>query len=884
MLNAFYCDQNKPTYKICHLLSCINIQTTLEATHYSHFICETAIDPALADTIQAEFPSLKTFYLGNNEAHTINKPNLREADLQGEQVQAALDAISIPIYYRNKEKVFLACNICFAQSVGLLPEQIIGRTFPELFPENIFDVMKEVKRENTKSREVIDYEGVMRDISGVQREVLLRLESLSERGMYIGMIFDIQDRNNAQRLLEKEQVRLRATADISSELIFFKDLNSRFLGCNKAFEKFAGISEKQLIGKTDEDLFELEQAQLCKKQDQKVMTENKIYLQEEYLNDHRGNQHFVKMKKLPLLGKNGVVQGLIGVAKDISAKHLLQKQLAVANVVFENSKDSILVTDGAGKVISANDSASRIFGFIKNELLSEDLSFLYSDTHGLEFYRHIETLLQDDKYWQGDIRYSTKSGDVYYAWLEVHVIEDVDEGTVENIYSYTDLSQFHSREEKIQFLLKHDLLTGLSNRTALFSHLKDTIHRATHQQSDFAVIFMDIDALQMMNDQYGHNAGDRLLKEVAQRLQACVSEEDMLARFVSDEFVIVIDELATEQAAALVSQKITEQLAKPFQIEGIAVSLSASLGISLFPDDGFDADSLLLNATKAMIRGKGDKTTTSHFFTNELTHHSNQQFELEAELKQALALDQFELYYQPQYDFNKKLVIAMESCLRWNHPAQGVVLPIRFLSLLEEIDLVVPLGLKIIYKAAVQAVNWHKKGINFGRITIKIDKMQLLQASFLADILIVLQQTGCLSEWLEFEIEETIFSINSPIIQDNLANISKLGIAITIDCFGLDRALLYSIEKLSIEKFKISGSYIRDIPGYLAGEAMIKSVLVFASSLGIDVVSDNIENIEQAALLNDQYSKSGQNSVQVKAMRSAEAAFFLNSHKRKQNR
>jgi len=394
-----------------------------------------------------------------------------------------------------------------------------------------------------------------------------------------------------------------------------------------------------------------------------------------------------------------------------------------------------------------------------------------------------------------------------------------------------------------------------------------------------AVVLVDINGFKKINDQYGHNAGDKVLKEIAQRLRNCVFAKDTVARFGDDEFVIIIDELANEQDAAVVAQKIAAQFDEKIIIENIEAKLSATIGISVCPDDGIDADTLLAHAEKAMQRGKKDKSAPYHFYTVELTRYSNQQLELEQELKNAIESEQFELYYQPQFDLNTRQISAVESLLRWNHPEQGVLLPEQFLSLAEESGLVIPLGLKMLHQAAKQAVIWQKSAINFGRIAVHISQVQLSQISFIADVMTVLKETGCSSQWLEFEVDEAVFCDDSMIIHDNLLNISKLGIALTVDNYGANRPALSLFEQLRIEKFRISKDYIKNVPSDFVGDALIKAVTFLARSLGIDTVGDGIRNAQQDAFSTSQNSDSGQGHSQ--AMQASEATFYLRCNKRK---
>lgn len=852
----------------------------LNEKKYQYLICEESISEAVTKQINRQYPELITHFLNQQKKFKLSIAPMLPV-FSSEPLNVSLDDISIPIYYKNRQDEILACNRHFSTLFGITQAQTVAQKAEKIFPAELLKQIHCADEKLFNDHQVDLLECNFYDTEGIFHEIVIRKEAVNNGEVQIGMIFDISELNKTKRLLEKERIRLRATADISPDLIFFKDLESRFLGCNKQFEKFVGCSEKEILGKKDDQIFELGQALMCQEQDQEVMFNKESYLGEEYLTYNNGERHFIEMQKVPLLDKEGNVQGLIGIGRNITAHHLLQKRLKVANVVFENSKESFIVTDDFGKIISANKACYDITGFSETELLSLNINIFAFKQEGRKVTGAIDKSLIEDKSWQGNITYHVKNGDIYFAWLEVYVVEHKSEGICSHIYSFTDLNQSRSIEEKIQFLSKHDPITGLFNRIALFTRLEDTINRANHKETAAAVILIDINGFKAVNEQYGHNAGDRVLKEVALRLKSCVCEKDTLARFGDDEFVIIVDELLNEQDAASVALKISELFKQPFIIENIQANLSVTIGISLSPDDGDDVDSLLKNAEKAMLRGKTDKSAVYHFYTKELTRNSNLQVELEEELKEAMCKKQFELYYQPQYDLNKRKIVAVESLLRWNHPEQGVLLPSNFLSLAEESGLFIKLGLTVISDAAKQAVAWHKQRINFGRITINLSLVQLSQISFIADIQTILKESGCLSHWLEFEINEVIYSNDSMTVHENLHNISKLGIMLTVDDFGVNCPIMYLVESLNIAKFKISKHHTYGVPGVLVAEAMVKSVITLAHSLGIDVVGDGIDNAQQEAFLSNQHVDSGQGYLQVKPMKAAEATFYLRCNKRK---
>jgi diguanylate cyclase (GGDEF)-like protein/PAS domain S-box-containing protein len=871
-------ENENASYKIKHVLSSNEVVKLLQELNYDYFISEKTIPANIADNIEHFFPQLKTIYLNQAPSNEILlAPSDKE--LVSEDVKKALNCISIPIYYKNKDGTIIVCNQSFAGHLGLAVDEVVGRNVSNLLPLPLREGLEQIDKKIFADRKVHLYECELHDVHGVRKEVVFRKQLVDSSDTQIGLVFDVTELNDARRIIEKERMMLRATADISQDLIFFKDLESRFLGCNKQFEKFIGQPESKILGKTDDQFFALEQAHMCQQQDQDVMLSNDVYSGEEYLTYVDGERHFIDMKKVPLIDKCGDVKGLIGIGRDITARHRLQKRLKVANAVFENSQENIIVADQTGKIVSINRAACQLSGYEKSELIGKPIKFLTAKGIYCKFMKKMDEKLRNEGAWNGDITYSNKLGEQRFAWLDVYAVE-LEKGVSNYIYSFTDLSQNKSIESKIQFLSKHDPMTGLSNRIALFTKLEDAINRANFNESTMAVILIDINGFKVINDQYGHNEGDRVLKEIASRLKKCVVEKDTVARFGDDEFVILVDSLKNEHDAALVAQNVVEQFSRKFKIGPVEAYLGVTIGISLCPDDGDDVDTLLQSAEKAMLRGKLDKRSSYHFYTDQLTKHSSNQLQLETELKIALQEDQFELYYQPQFDLNKKLIVAMESLWRWNHPKYGMLLPDRFLSIAEESGLLVPLGLQMLKKVALQTVQWRSSNIFFGRIAIPFTMMQLEQISLIADIQSIVKETGCEIKDIEFEVCESTFSCENYTVYDNLLNIHKLGVPITIAGFGADIPVFHFIEPLGVEKFKVAQSYVQDVPGPLVGQAMIKSVMMLARELGVDVVSEVMDSNEQESFTHQNQSTLSQEH-QPLPMKTSEATFYLRCHKKK---
>jgi len=882
LFNSFTAAEKTDSYQVFHLVSESQLSLTLSENSFSHLISELSIDIDLKNKIQADFPLLNTTYLNTDDLPQKTKLSVGVENLYIDEVKTVLESLSIPVYFKNKQAQYLTCNRHFSELLGLSPDQVIGKKLADLSDSPLIEDIYKIDQKMFSDQQVALHEYTLFNKEGEQRDLLFHKECVPDAEMQIGLIFDVTELNKSKILLEKERVMLRTTADISPDMIFYKDLESRLVGCNKAFEKFVGYLEKAILGKTVYDFFPLEQAIASIEEDQWVIKNNQVHVSEVTSTDHNGERSFLEIKKVPLLDKLGNVQGLIAIGRNMTERRKMQKRLEITNVVFENSKEALIVTNGDGYIISANDHAGFIFGYSKDQLLTKEINLLASDGHDGISYKNIEQILKTDRAWQGNITYRTQSGDVYHAWLEVYVVQHVQENSVDRIYSYTDLTHFQATDKKVSFLSKQDPLTGLRNRISLFSRLEDIIIRANYQHSTVAVILVDINNFKVINDDYGHNTGDKVLKEVAKRLQNCISEKETLGRYGNDQFIIIIDELVNELDAAVVARKITAQFSRVFIIGNVHTNLSAKIGISLSPDDGIEVGTLFLNAEKAMRRGKNVKKSAYNFYTSGLTLGLKKEFELEKELKQALLLAQFDLYYQPQYDLNKRQHVAQEGLLRWHHPKRGILLPEHFLSVAEGSNLLVPIGWEMIRKAALQAVFWGKKQIKFGRISINLFTMQLSQISFIAELQTILKETGCSTGDLEFLVDRTVLQHASTDILSNLENVNKMGIMLTMTNLGIATNVLDLINRLGFENLKISDSQINNGSGALANEAQLQSFNFFARSLGLKVVSDALDNDIQERFSAPHRLSTGQiNVMQKKVMSPSEMTFYLRCNKRK---
>ena len=671
------------------------------------------------------------------------------------------------------------------------------------------------------------------------------------------------------------QSLLKATVNTIPDLIFYKDPTSRFMGCNQAFEVFAGHPEQAILGHTDDDFFEPNQALMCQEQDKYVVTTGKILTSEETLVYHNGEQHLIDMYKVPYFDQQGEVLGLIGVGRDITEKRKAEKKLKRAAIVFENTQEGILITDKKGVILSVNPAFSQITGYSEEEALGSTPALLKSGKHDEAFYQSFWHQLDSVGNWHGEIINRRKNGEDYHQWLNISSVKDQHNAVTTYVATFSDLSQLKESEEKLQYMKYHDSLTGLGNRLFFIHRLEDSIQRARRHGHGFAVMHIDLDRFSRVNKNLGHSFGDRVLKEVAKRLTEIFTEKYVIARFGSDEYAIMIDEMINEQDAAQAAKKLARELSCGLVIDDQAVYLNVNIGISLYPDDGETPESLLSNAEAALIRVKQDRSNYYEFYTEELTLAAQRQFSLENELRFALRRNEFELYYQPQLDLKKNKVIAVEGLLRWNHPVNGVVEPLSFLSVAKECELMAKIDLWVIQQACLQAAEWDEQGINFGRVAVNLSLCVLMQSDLVSNVLQYLKDTGCAAHQLEFEVQEDVLSDESAVVRSNLINLSKLGARLAIDDFGTGRSSLNNMKRVHVDKIKIAQDFIRHAHVDPIEKAIIKSIVSLGDNLGIDVVAEGTETDLQVDYVSDLGCNLVQGFYISMPMRKAKATFFL---------
>ncbi len=563
-----------------------------------------------------------------------------------------------------------------------------------------------------------------------------------------------------------------------------------------------------------------------------------------------GTRKWIAVRSMPYPTEDGAVIW-DGFVLDITQRKEAAEQLREAAAVFACTAEGVAITALDGRIRHVNEAFCRITRYRRQDLIGIQPELLKSDRHDAAFYRSIFRTLKRTGQWHGEIWNRRSDGSVYPALLTISVVPDGLGGAAGYVGAFSDITTIKQSEERLEHLAHHDPVTDLPNRLLFDLHLRKGIRAALQTNSRLAVLFIDLDRFKHINDSLGHPAGDALLRQFARRLTATLGSKRPVGRLSGDEFVILLEDIDAAADAIPVVSDLLATLKQPFVIDGNEVRISASIGISLCPDDGDTVAVLLRNADAAMYRAKEDGGNAYHFYAAEMTAAAFEHVFLENGLRSALDNDEFRLVYQPQIDVSTGRLRGVEALLRWHHPKEGQISPGRFIPTAEQSGLIRDIGLWVLRTACVQARRWLDQGLDFGLVAVNIAGRQIHDPDFVAHVENALADTGLPPHYLDLEITEG-FVMRA--VDPSAAELQKLrirGVGIAIDDFGTGYSSLNHLKRLPITKLKIDQSFVRDIPDDPDNMALCDAVIAIGRSLGMSVVAEGVETQAQAAFLRE---------------------------------
>lgn len=530
-----------------------------------------------------------------------------------------------------------------------------------------------------------------------------------------------------------------------------------------------------------------------------------------------------------------------GTVQDITEQKLAEQQINLYASVFINSPEAILITDENNCIIAVNPALTELTGYTIEELEGVNPSIMASGLSSAETFLEMADALDQEGYWQGELIDRKKDGTVYPKWTTVTVIKDDNEQVANHIVSFFDITERKSAEERIHYLAHHDTLTGLFNRYSLENRLDQAITQARRERGKLALLFIDLDRFKTINDSLGHQVGDQLLIQVAKRLESSIRESDILARLGGDEFLVVVTNIDDSMAATTVADKLLDKLGKTYEIDGNELRSSPSIGISVFPEDGEDVETLVKAADAAMYHAKEQGRNNYQFFTAEMNAVAQELIALESDLRTALALKQFELYYQPKYEAKDGQLSGVEALIRWNHPERGLVSPMKFIPVAEEVDLISELGEWVLNEACRQLAEWRSQGHKHLAMSVNLSPRQLRHPGLVDRIRGIMEAYGLGKGMLEMEVTETAAMSHTGFAVEQLEAIRDAGVDLAIDDFGTGYSSLSYLRSLPIQTLKVDRSFVSGIEEDPNDAAICAATIALAHNLGLKVVAEGVE-------------------------------------------
>ncbi len=534
------------------------------------------------------------------------------------------------------------------------------------------------------------------------------------------------------------------------------------------------------------------------------------------------------------------------------AEDALRESEAHFRSLVEQASDSFYVHDIDGGFIDVNQHGCDCLGYTRSELLSMTLADIDLDLSpaGLK-----DLLKEADstKRIALESRHRRKDGTIFPVEIRMGPIEIM--GRQHLLSLVRDVTERKVLQSHIQHLAYHDPLTEIPNRAMFNHHLSQTLARAQHQNQAMAVLFIDLDRFKNINDTLGHDAGDQLLREMATRIKSCLRTAsageggDMVARLGGDEFVVLIEDLEDIAQAGHVARKVLGTMVKEFPLAGQLIHITASIGISVFPEDGQNEFALMKHADIAMYRAKERGKNNFQFYSAQMDLHSTELLALESGMRRALERNEFRLLYQAKVDARNKRITGVEALVRWQHPELGLVSPVHFIPIAEESGLIVPLSRWVLREACRQNQQWQAQGLPPTSIAVNLSPRQFFDDTLLADTKATLHEAGMNPACLEFEITESMMMQNTAKAAEVLSELRALGIRIAIDDFGIGYSSLSHLKQFPIDIIKIDRSFIEDIPGDKADEAITEAIIAISKGLNITVVAEGVETAAQLEFL-----------------------------------
>jgi len=749
---------------------------------------------------------------------------------------------------------YVIANPSYIKTFGNNLGDITGLTVPEVIGKKNFKQLVRPKFDKALSGEAIHFELCMLDINQETLYLDVTYEPYSNlKGDVTGIVVsarNITKRKKMEQALENSQNRFRTLCDLSPTGIFRNNKAGEAVYVNNETASCVGLEQGVCLNSGWTETLHPEDKEKVFNRWNNAVTKRLNFNQEYRFVHPNGKTVWVVCSAVPEFDSDGEYLGYIGTLVNITPQKLAEEKGQLAASVFENTQDGIIITDVDTNIISVNPAFEHITGYSAGEAIGKKLSFIHSKKQSEKFYQDMWQEINNRGFWRGELWNQRKNGSSFPQWLTISAVKNDSGQTLSYVSVFSDISAIKKSEQRLTWMAYHDPLTNLANRTLFSERLGHGIARASRDNTLLAVIFLDFDNFKHINDSMGHKTGDEFLIGVAKRLNGILRESDTLARFGGDEFTLLIENYKCLSEINNITQKITQSFKKPFIVDGNEIYISISMGISIFPNNGNDADTLLRNADSAMYRAKKSGGGCLNFYTSELTESARKRILVETGIRKAIKNNELQLHFQPQFDALNNELIGAEALVRWHSPDMGEMSPGLFIPIAEESSVINELGAWVMEEACKQTARWMKMNFNSFRIAVNISVRQIQQTDFVKQVMDILESTGLPGDKLELEVTEGV--VLHAAETQCLRRLRERGISISIDDFGTGYSSLSYLRDLPVDRLKIDQSFVRDIGRNQRDEAIVRAVIAMGHAHGLEITAEGVEEFEQQEFLRNE--------------------------------
>ncbi|MCQ8127119.1 EAL domain-containing protein [Methylomonas rivi] len=742
-----------------------------------------------------------------------------------------LDVVTIwrPNYWANALAKVLTAGLSFGTAV------IIWLKMPQALLAPSVQQVEQAK----SALEILNAE--------LEKRVRERTEALADSNKQLHAT--LSEMTALHERLQTEKALLRGLIDNIPDYIFIKNTDGTYMACNKAVENYFGAPESEIIGKTDFDFVDAETAALFRQRDKETLAANKANLHEEWISYPDGRRFCLETLKIPFRDEHRKTLGLIGVARNITERKKADVKLQLAARVFTHAREGIMIADATGTIIDVNETFTRITGYSREEAVGQNPRILQSGRQGADFYAAMWKALLEKGHWYGEIWNRHKNGKVFAEMITISAVNDTSGQAQNYVALFTDITAMKEHQQQLEHIAHYDALTGLPNRVLLTDRLQQAMLQNERRNQSLALVYLDLDGFKAVNDNYDHQVGDELLIAISRRMKEALREGDTLARIGGDEFVAILVDLQQITDCEPVLARLLQAASSPIRLADTELQLSASIGVTLHPQDNVDADQLIRHADQAMYIAKQEGKNRYHLF--DIAHDAaikTQQERLE-DIRGALGNREFVLYYQPKINVITGEVIGAEALIRWQHPQRGLLTPAEFLPFIETHPLSVSLGEWVIDSALAQMRDWYAQGIDIV-VSVNIGAKQFQQTDFVDRIARLLSaHPDVQPSRLELEVLETSALEDLAAVSKKIKACREMGVRFALDDFGTGFSSLTYLRHLPVDILKIDQSFVRDMLVDQDDLAIVNGVIGLANTFSRQVIAEGVETMNHAKKL-----------------------------------